>query len=163
MATRKSSSSDTDPSNPVQQFQDAVSQAMQGATEQLQSLNLTGAGATLLENGRKDIEALVAANKRSYDSLQAVVQRQSEGLRQSITAWQSAFSNPSGQDLSAQMSQLDQMGRAAFQQALNDMRELAEAAASSQKESFEIVRQRIQDNVDQVQQLLQSGLTSKKK
>lgn len=158
MATRKTSSSTShDTPNPAEQFQDAISQAVQGATERLQSLNLNGTAAALMENGRKDIEALVEANKRSYQGLQSVVQRQAEGLRQSITEWQGAMSGMPGQDLSTNLSKLDEMGRSAFQQALNDMRELAEVAAKSQSEAFEIVRQRIQDNVDQVQQLLQQG------
>ena len=158
MATRKTStSSPSGNADPAAQFQEAVSQAVQGATERLQSLNLTGAAATMMENGRKDIEALVEANKRSYQGLQTVVQRQAEGLRQSITEWQGAMSGMQGKDMSANLSKLDEMGKAAFQQALNDMRELAEVAAKSQSEAFDIVRQRIQDNVEQASQLLQGG------
>ena len=158
MATRKTSTSTSSGNaDPAAQFQEAVSQAVQGATERLQSLNLTGAAASMMENGRKDIEALVEANKRSYQGLQSVVQRQAEGLRQSITDWQGAVSGMQGKDLSANLSKLDEMGKAAFQQALNDMRELAEVAAKSQSEAFDIVRQRIQDNVEQASQLLQGS------
>ncbi|RYF68946.1 MAG: phasin [Comamonadaceae bacterium] len=163
MATRKTSTSNpSGNADPSAQFQDAVSQAVQGATERLQSLNLTGTAAALMENGRKDIEALVEANKRSYQGLQTVVQRQTEGLRQSITQWQSAVSGMPGQDLTTNLSKLDEMGKAAFAQAISDMRELAEAAAKSQSEAFDIVRQRIQENVDQVSQLLQQGGGKKK-
>ena len=158
MVTRKTSTpSKSSSADPTAQFQDAVSQTLQGAAERLQSLNLTGTAASLMENGRKDIEALVEANKRSYQGLQTVVQRQAEGLRQSITEWQGAVSGMQGKDLSTNLSKLDEMGKAAFQQALNDMRELAEVAAKSQSEAFDIVRQRIQDNVEQASQLLQGG------
>ncbi|MDA7419118.1 TIGR01841 family phasin [Xenophilus arseniciresistens] len=158
MATRKTSTPPAGSStDAAAQFQEAVSQTLQGAAERLQSLNLTGAAANLMENGRKDIEALVEANKRSYQGLQTVVQRQTEMLRSSITQWQETVSGMQGQDISANLSKLDEMGRSAFQQALNDMRELAEVAAKSQSEAFDIVRQRIQDNVEQAAKLLQPG------
>lgn len=168
MATRKTSSppagsSSTSNNDAASQFQDAVSQTLQGAADRLQSLNLTGAAAGLLENGRKDIEALVEANKRSYQGLQTVVQRQSEMLRSSITQWQDTVSGMQGKDVSANLSKLDEMGRSAFQQALNDMRELAEVAAKSQSDAFDVVRQRIQDNVEQLSKLLQSGTGGPKK
>ena len=163
MVTRKTStSSKSSSADPAAQFQDAVSQTLQGAAERLQSLNLTGTAASLMENGRKDIEALVEANKRSYQGLQTVVQRQTEMLRESITNWQSTVSGMQGQDMSANLAKLDEMGKSAFQQALNDLRELAEVAAKSQSEAFDIVRQRIQDNVEQVSQLLQPGSDKKK-
>lgn len=169
MATRKTSSTASkdntvgaDPAAQFQEAQNAMRQALEGAAERLQSLNLTGTAATLMEHGRKDIEALVEANKRSYQGLQTVVQRQTEMLRQSITNWQDAVSGMQGQDMSANLAKLDEMGRSAFQQALNDLRELAEVAAQSQSEAFDIVRQRIQDNVEQVSQLLQPGRDKKK-
>lgn len=159
MATRKPSTdnSSSDSPNPAGQMQEAFTQAMQGATEHLQSLNLTGTAATLLESGRKDIEALVEANKRSFQGLQAVVQRQSEMLRQSVTEWQGAVSGMKGKDASANLAKLDEMGKAAFQQALSDMRELAEVAAKSQTDAFNIVRERINENVEQVSKLLHSS------
>ena len=166
MATRKTSTtakgSSADPAAPFQEAQEAMRQTLQGAAERLQSLNLTGTAAAMMENGRKDIEALVEANKRSYQGLQSVVQRQSEMLRQSITNWQEAVSGMQGQDMSANLAKLDEMGKSAFQQALNDLRELAEVAAKSQSEAFDVVRQRIQDNVEQVSQLLQPGSDKKK-
>ena len=135
---------------------------LKGITDRMQNHNLTGSAATLLESGRKDIEALVEANKRSYQGLQTVVQRQTEMLRNSITEWQGAMQGMQGQDMSANLAKLDEMGKAAFQQALNDIRELADVAAKSQAEAFEIVRKRVSDNVEQVTQLLQQG-TGKKK
>lgn len=165
MATRKNSPSDagddtgaaSDPLNPL----NAIGQSMQGAAERIQSLNLTGTAASMMESGRKDIEALMAANRRSFEDLQAVVQRQTQGLRQSINEWQSAVAKMPGQDISANLGKLDEMGRAAFQQALDDIRELAEVAAKSQTEAFNIVRQRISENVDQAAQLLQPGAKKK--
>lgn len=157
MATRKSSSGGSESPAPTAPLQEAFAQTLQSASERLQSLNLTGTAAQLLDNGRKDIETLVEINKRSFQTLQSVVQRQTETLRQSITEWQGTVSSGQGQDLPATLAALDAKGKAAFQQALDDIRELAEVAAKSQSEAFDVVRQRIQDNVEQASQLLQGG------
>jgi len=158
MATRKTSGTDTrSPLPNPADIQEAFAQSFKGISDRMQDLNLTGAAATLLEAGRKDIEALVEANTRSYQGLQSVVQRQTEMLRSAITDWQDAVKGMPGQDMGANLAKLDEMGKAAFQQALNDIRELAEVAAKSQAEAFEIVRKRVSDNVEQVTQLLQQG------
>ena len=163
MATRKTSGADKSTGLPDSAaIQEAFAQSFKGITDRMQNLNLTGSAATLLESGRKDIEALVEANKRSYQGLQTVVQRQTEMLRNSITEWQGAMQGMQGQDMSANLAKLDEMGKAAFQQALNDIRELADVAARSQAEAFEIVRKRVSDNVEQVTQLLQQGGPGKK-
>lgn len=163
MATRKTSGADKSTGLPYPaDIQEAFAQSFKGITDRMQNLNLTGSAATLLESGRKDIEALVEANKRSYQGLQTVVQRQTEMLRNSITEWQGAMQGMQGQDMSANLAKLDEMGKAAFQQALNDIRELADVAAKSQAEAFEIVRKRVSDNVEQVTQLLQQGGPGKK-
>lgn len=163
MATRKTSGADKSTGLPdPADIQEAFAQSFKGITDRMQNLNITGSAATLLESGRKDIEALVEANKRSYQGLQTVVQRQTEMLRNSITEWQGAMQGMQGQDMSANLAKLDEMGKAAFQQALNDIRELADVAAKSQAEAFEIVRKRVSDNVEQVTQLLQQGGPGKK-
>ncbi len=59
-----------------------------------------------------------------------------------------------GQGPEGRPGQARRAGRAAFQRALDDMRELAELAAKSQADAFDIVRQRISDNVEQVSRLL---------
>ncbi|MFT4266763.1 MAG: TIGR01841 family phasin [Xenophilus sp.] len=148
--------------DPAADQQKAFTPSLTGIADRVRDLNLTGAAAALLENGRKDIEALVEANKRSYQGLQTVVQRQTEMLRQSVTEWQAAVKGPPGQDIGSHLARLDELGKAAFQQALNDIRELADVAARSQAEAFEIVRQRVKDNVEQVTQLLQQGAGKKK-
>ena len=42
--------------------------------ERLQNLPLAGAAGAIVENGRKDLQALMEANEKSYQGLQAVVQ-----------------------------------------------------------------------------------------
>jgi phasin family protein len=137
------------------EIQDAMTKPFKGMAERLQDLPLAGAAGAIVESGRKDLQALVKANEKSYQGLQAVVQRQTEMLKSSIEDWQSTVKGLPGSDPREGMAKLDAMGKAAFKQALDDIRELSEMAAKSQADAFEVVRQRIRDNVDEVSKLLQ--------
>jgi phasin family protein len=152
-APRKTSSA----ADPTADIREAISKPFKGLAERLQNLKLSGTAGAVLDSGRKDLAALVKANEKSYQGLQTVVARQTEMLRTAITDWQGAMSAMPGKDPKENMAKLDEMGRAAFQRALDDIRELAELAAKSQADAFDIMRQRISDNVDQVSQLLTKG------
>ena len=150
-AAGKSSTATADPSAA---FRDAMTKPLKSLSEQLQNLKVSGAASAVIEGGRKDLAALVKANEKSYKGLQAVVARQTEMLRNAITDWQEQTRSMPGKDAKENLAKLDEMGKAAFRRALDDMRELAELAAKSQADAFEIVRQRITDNVEQVSQML---------
>lgn len=152
-----SSSSASRAANPVEDMQKAFTKPLKDMGERLQNLNLSGAAGTIAASGRKDLEALIKANQKSYQGLQAVVKRQTEMLRDSITAWQGTVKALPGSDPKEGIAKLDKMGRDAFKQALDDIRELADMAAKSQAEAFEIVRERITSNVDEVKKLLKQG------
>lgn len=145
-----------DPLENMQKMQQAFAKPLQEMGERLQQLKLSGAAGAIAANGRKDLEALIKANQKSYQGLQAVVQRQTEMLRDSIAAWQGTVKSMPGNDPKENIAKLDAMGRAAFKQALDDIRELADMAAQSQAEAFEIVRGRIASNVDEVKKLLRT-------
>jgi len=135
--------------------QEAFVKPLKGMAERLQNLPLAGAAGAIVESGRKDLQALVKANEKSYEGLQAVVQRQTEMLKSSIEEWQGTMKGMSGKDPREGFAKLDAMGKAAFKQALDDIRELSEMAAKSQADAFEVVRDRIRSNVDEVSKLLQ--------
>jgi phasin family protein len=135
--------------------QDAFIKPLKGMADRLQDLPLAGAAGAIVESGRKDLQALVEANEKSYQGLQAVVQRQTEMLKASIVEWQGAMKGMSPAEPRENLAKLDAMGKAAFKQALDDIRELSELAAKSQAEAFDIVSQRIRSNVDEVSKLLQ--------
>ena len=135
--------------------QEAFVKPLKGMAERLQNLPLAGAAGAIVESGRKDLQALVKANEKSYEGLQAVVQRQTEMLKTSIEEWQGTMKGLSAKDPREGFAKLDAMGKAAFKQALDDIRELSEMAAKSQADAFEVVRDRIRSNVDEVSKLLQ--------
>ena len=135
--------------------QHAFVKPIKDMAERLQSLQVAGAAGTMLESGRKDLQALVEANEKSYQGLQTVVQRQTEMLKASIGEWQGAVKSMSPADARENIAKLDALSKAAFKRALDDIRELSELAAKTQADAFEVMRQRIRDNVDEVSKLLQ--------
>ncbi|MGO4608255.1 TIGR01841 family phasin [Variovorax sp. 2RAF20] len=128
---------------------------LKGMADRLQDLNLTGGAGKLLESGRKDLAALMQANEKSYQGLQTVVQRQTEMIKSAIAEWQTAAKEMPGKDPKANLAKLDELGRQSFQRAIDDIKELANLAAKSQADAFDVVRQRIQANVDEVTKMLQ--------
>lgn len=171
MATRKTSSSTDadgtgslpDPMAALAGMQEAAAKSLQEMAQRMQGMDVTGTAALLLENGRKDMEAMVKASSLAREGLQSVVQRQTEMLKQSIEQWRDTLQSMPGQDMKGQLGKIDSMGRASFQQALEDIRELADLTARSQTEAFEIVRQRVNENVEQARQLLAQGMDAHKK
>jgi len=160
MATSKSSTTAAKKTHPSgiptpADVQEAFVKPLKGMAERLQNLPLAGAEGAIVESGRKDLQALVKANEKSYEGLQAVVQRQTEMLKTSIEEWQGTMKGLSAKDPREGFAKLDAMGKAAFKQALDDIRELSEMAAKSQSDAFEVVRERIRSNVDEVSKLLQ--------
>ena len=134
---------------------DAMLNPLKGMAERLQNLDLTGSAGKVLDSSRKDLQALMQANEKSYKGLQTVVQRQTEMIKSAIGEWQEAAKGMPGKDAKENLAKLDELGRASFQRAVDDIKELATLAAQSQKDAFEVVRERIQSNVDEVTKLLQ--------
>lgn len=143
------------PSKPAKDVHEAMTKPLKGITDRLQHLNMSGAAGALLDTGRKDLQALVQANEKSYKGLQTVVQRQTELLKSSIDEWQGVVKSLPGKNPKESFAQLDAMGKAAFKRALDDIKELADLAAKSQADAFNLVRDRINDNVEQARKMLQ--------
>jgi phasin family protein len=99
--------------------------------------------AALVERERKNIEALTKANKIAFEGFQALVRKQSEILQETMTQ---AIANARKQDVAKSM----EVAKQGFEKALDHMRELAEMAAKSQKDAFEIVRQRVDENMEEL-------------
>jgi phasin family protein len=97
--------------------------------------------AAIMDREKKNIEALTEANRVAFEGWQALVHRQAEILQESIKR---AVGTVQGEDASAKRMDL---ASHAFETALSNMRELAEMAIKSQKDAFDIIRKRVEDNV----------------
>ena len=104
---------------------------------------------------RKNIEALTAANQAAVQGMQAVAQRLAEILSQamnevsSIAQQLSTAGNP--QEMTTKQAEL---ARKAFEQALSNMRELAEMVSKSNTEAFAIINKRVTESLQELKSLV---------
>jgi hypothetical protein len=88
----------------------------------------------LMDARRKDVEALVAANKATYEAMQALARTQTEMLTQSMKAMQEAGKAMLAGDSKGTEHTLEAAGNA-WNKMLADMKTLAEAVRKSQTEA----------------------------
>jgi phasin family protein len=110
----------------------------------------------VMDAQRKNIEALTAANQAAVQGMQAVAQRQAEILSQSMSevssiAQQLASSASNPQEMTAKQTEL---ARKAFEQALANMRELAEMVSKSNTEAFAIINKRVTESLQELKGLV---------
>ena len=125
-------------------------------TQRLDAVRLRAAAGRLLAGRRKDLEAIVAANRKSFDAIQAVVKRQTELLKEQIAEWRSVGKVMSVIGPAQSIAQLDELAKAAFRLSLANVKELAELSVKKQAEAFELVHGRIRQNIAEVNALLES-------
>lgn len=145
--TRKLAASKTTARKPVAARKPA------GKVKGLQD-SIIGTANSLLKSGRKDLDALVKVNKRSFGKLQSLVKQRTGKLKNSIHDWQSAAMDIDVSNPKASISRLDALSKDAFRMALDNIRDLADLAAKSQNDAFKIVRKNIEGYVSEVKKLL---------
>ena len=105
----------------------------------------------VMDAQRKNIEALTAANQAAVQGMQAVAQRQAEILSQSLNEVSSIAQQLAGagnpQEMTAKQAELV---RKAFEQALANMRELAEMVSKSNTEAFAIINKRVTESLQEL-------------
>lgn len=105
----------------------------------------------IAEARRKDIEALVEANKAVYEGMQALASKQAEILKQAMEGIQGAAGSTEMRDPAKQA----ELARQAFEKTLADMKELAEIARKSQVDALASITQRATQNMQEVQKMMQ--------
>ena len=122
-------------------------------TELMSQFRLPGVDFTaLVDRERKNIEALTKANRIAFEGWQRLVRRQAEMLQETM---KKVIADAGQQDAKKKRADLAKEG---FEKALANMRELAEITTQSQKEAFDVVRKRIEENVEGIRNLgKQSG------
>jgi len=108
--------------------------------------------AAIIESGRKDLEALVAANKAAYEGLQALARKQGEMLQEAMQKIQAAAQHASGKAAEAKPAEL---AREAYRKTLADMKELADIMRKSQAEAMTRVTDRAIEHLQELRKLMQ--------
>jgi phasin family protein len=120
----------------------------------LSNIELAGLAGRLVQGWRKDLQAITQASQRSYAGLQAIVTRQTAQIKEAAGELQTVGKVMASLGATQSVRNLDDLALASLKLALADIRELAELAASSQREAYELMHRRITENIDDVQQLL---------
>ena len=116
--------------------------------EMLRQFQLPGVDMSqLMENERKNIEAVQQANQALVEGWQALAEKQSEVFRETMQRWQQEFSEGISREPQKTMERQAELAREGFEKALDNMRQLAEIATESQAKAFEVIRKRIEDNL----------------
>ena len=132
----------------------AAARSMKGVADMFAKFPVSDVAGKLIEGRRRDLDAIIEANRKSYQGIQAVVERQTAMLKDSIAQWQSVAKMMAASGPRESISKLDELAKQSFGMAVANIRELAELAARSQADAFEVVRQRIRENVEEVTRLL---------
>ena len=107
----------------------------------LGKLEVAGFAGRLVQGWRTDLEVIVAANRRSYAGLQEIVRRRTAQIREAVSELQTVGKVMAMVGAKESVRNLDDLALRQPEVALNDMRELADLAARSQREAFETVQQ----------------------
>ena len=107
---------------------------------------------------RKDVEALVAANKIAYEALQALAHVQTNMLTQAMQGMQESAKGVLAGSLSggksADTAKYTDAAQQAWQRMLADMKELAEMAQKFQAEAVAGLTERTKENVEAMKGLV---------
>ncbi|HYB32145.1 MAG TPA: phasin family protein [Steroidobacteraceae bacterium] len=106
----------------------------------------------MVESGRKDMEALVEANKAAYQGLQALARKQKEMLTEAMHKMQEAAQpTAAGKTPGPRPAQ---MAHEVYQKTLADMKELADIVRSSQAEALTKVTDRAIEHLKEIRKLI---------
>ena len=105
----------------------------------------------IVEARRKDIEALMTANRQAYEGMQLLAQRQAEMLKEAMAEWQAATRDVTGaKNPAAAGAKQAELGKQTLEKALANMRELAEMATKSQSQAWAVVNTRFLKNLEEL-------------
>ena len=97
---------------------------------------------------RKDVEALMAANKITYEALQSLAHTQSDMLTQAMQGMQATTQGMlSGSGKGVDMAGNADVARAAWQKMLDDMKSVAEMVQKAQRDAMAGLTARAQENM----------------
>jgi len=120
-------------------------------TKVLEQFKVPGVNmSALVESRKKDIEAIVEANKSAYDAMQAFARKQTEMLTQAMQDIQAA-----GQVGATDPGKHAEVARNACLKAVEDLKDLAEIARKSQVEAMASLTKRANEHAAEIQQMLQ--------
>lgn len=126
-------------------------------TKMIEQFKLPGVDmSAIVEARRKDIEALVKANKAAYEAMQAMAHKQTEMLTQAMQDIQSAVKEAaSTKGVLPDPKKQAEMARNAWKKTLGDMKDLAEMARKSQADAMAGLTARASQSLQEIKKMMQ--------
>jgi phasin family protein len=119
----------------------------------LEKVKLPGVDiAAIVEAQRKDMEALAEANRQAYEGIKSLAERRNQMLKEAFGKWQDAMKGARGTELITKQAELARQG---VQDAIANIRELADMEAKSRKKAWKVVQDRFEENLASLKKLLQ--------
>jgi phasin family protein len=110
----------------------------------------------IVESRRKDMDALMAANKATLDSMQELAKKQAEIFAQAMQTAQDSIQSLAKGGVGApdQVEQVE-VARKAYERAVAGMSELAQMAIKAQADAMAIIATRAQQSVEEMKKVVQ--------
>ena len=108
--------------------------------------------AAIVESQRQDMETLAEANRQAYEGIKALAERRNQMLKEAFGKWQEAMKGASGTEMITKQAELARQG---LQDAIANVRELAQMEAKSRKKAWKVVQDRFEENLAKLKKLLQ--------
>ena len=125
-------------------------------TKMIEQFKLPGIDmSAIVEARRKDVDALVEANKAVYEGMQALASKQTEMFKQAVQDIQDAAKGAAGGLGMTDPAKQAELARAAFQKVVDDMKELAEIARKSQADAMASITRRATENMEEFKKMMQ--------
>jgi phasin family protein len=126
-------------------------------TKMMEQFKLPGIDMTaIVEARRKDIEALVEANKAAFESMQALARKQTEMLTEAMQGMQEAAKGfTGGSAVAADPAKQAEGARKGFEKTLAGMKELAEMVRAAQSDAMAHITQRATQQMQDIKVLTQ--------
>jgi phasin family protein len=132
-----------------------MSNAVENLTKMLEQFKLPGVDTKeIVEARRKDIDALVQANKAIYEGMQALANKQGELLQTAMVDIQAAVKGAAGGIGVGDPGKQGELARKAYEKVLGDMKDLAEIARQSQTDAMARITQRGTEHLDEVKKMM---------
>lgn len=114
---------------------------------EMPNMDFTG----LMESQRRNLEALATANARAYEGLQAVMQRQTELIRQTLeesTGMMGDFMRVGTPE--EKMARQTEITKLVFEKTVSNLKELTEMLAKSNHEAANVLTERVSESLEEL-------------
>lgn len=112
--------------------------------------------AALVDWQRKDMEALVEANRQANEGIRALIERRNEILGETFAEWQAAVQNLAGNMTGTDvLSKQADIAKQGVEKAVENFRELTQLEMQAHTNAWKVVQERMQENMANLQKLLQ--------